>query len=60
MSENNDDESPQQLLQKIFSDPEAKCPECGHTEKYHSTDDDGWIMCSADNWSCNCGNNIGR
>ena len=56
MSENKEDE---EILKSLFNNPEAKCPECGHEEKFHSIDD-GWVSCSADNWSCNCGNNIGR
>lgn len=55
-----DNESPAQLLKRIFTDPDTKCPECGHTEKYHGLDDYDWICCSGDNGSCNCGNNIGR
>jgi len=50
----------EEFLKSLFNNPEAKCPECGHTEEHHTIDDDGWVSCDADNWSCNCGNNIGR
>jgi len=55
MSSQEDEET----LKSLFPNPEEICTECGHEGKLHSVDD-GWVSCSADNWSCNCGNNIGR
>jgi len=36
------------------------CTECHHNKSHHSRDEDGWWSCDHGNWSCNCGNNIGR
>lgn len=57
--EDDDNKEDEDFLKSLFANPDAKCPECGHEEKFHSIDE-GWVSCSADNWSCNCGNNIGR
>jgi hypothetical protein len=56
MSEEDD----KQFFKELFSRPDGKCPECGHKEEDHGMDDDGQIYCNANNWHCNCGNNIGR
>ena len=47
-------------LKSLFDNKNKLCPECNHEEKHHSVDNDGWVSCDFDNWSCNCGNNMGR
>lgn len=54
-----DDVQKQKEIDEFFADGKP-CPECGHDKSHHGIDDDGWWYCDTNNWSCNCGNNIGR
>lgn len=51
-----------QTMWRSFHDASWPCGECGCEQSKHRKDSDGWRYCVGknDDYSCNCGNNIGR